>query len=198
MKIDYPAGATPLTNDELHDLIPKHITTQGELNEAEQLNIASAQVWLRSQKLTSQYVLDSLFIRKLHKKMFGNVWKWAGKFRQSDKNIGVDWTIVSVELKKLLDDTHFQFTVTSLNQDEIIARFHHRLVWIHPFPNGNGRHARIVTDCLLRAVDRPRFSWGGQSMNQYSQATEIRKQYIGALRQADKGNIQSLMKFVRN
>jgi Fic-DOC domain mobile mystery protein B len=191
MKFNAPEEATPLEPEDIFDLIPTHITTHEQLNAWEQKNIISAQKWARKEK----DILSVSFIQLLHKQMFNETWKWAGKFRQSGKNIGVDWPIISVELKKLCDDVAYQLQHKIFPVDEIAIRFHYRLVWIHPFPNGNGRHARLMADLLIMQQGRPRFSWGmGQDLYK---ATPIRKQYINALRQADQGDYSKLIDFAR-
>lgn len=192
VKLDYLPGATPLDADELACLIPKHITTQGELNEWEQLNIEQGETWSRRQR---KDMLNEAFVRQLHKEMFGETWRWAGSFRKSDKNIGVEWQHVSVKLRNLLDDVRYQIDHAAYPPDEIAARFHHRLVAIHPFPNGNGRHARMMADFLIQKLGQLRFTWGSKSL---TEATETRINYIDALRAADRGNIQPLLAFVRS
>ena len=192
VKLDYLPSATPLDADELACLIPKHITTQGELNEWEQLNIEQGETWARRQR---KDILNEAFVRQLHKEMFGETWSWAGGFRKSDKNIGVEWQHVGVKLHDLLDDVHYQIDHATYPPDEIAARFHHRLVTIHSFPNGNGRHARMMADLLIQKLGQPRFTWGSKSL---TEATETRISYIGALRAADSGNIQPLLAFVRS
>lgn len=189
---DYPPGATPLDADELASLIPRHITTQGELNEWEQLNIAQGEKWARQQR---KEILTEGFLRQLHRQMFGETWKWAGEFRKSDKNIGVDWLKIGVELRNLLDDTRFQIERASYSPDEISIRFHHRLVAIHPFPNGNGRHARLMADLLVERLGCPRFSWGRRSL---IDASDTRQVYIAALRVADRRDIAPLLAFARS
>lgn len=159
--LDYPPGATPLDADELASLIPGHLTTQAELNEWEQLNIQQGDAWARKQR---KEILNEAFAKQLHKQMFGETWRWAGTFRKSDKNIGIDWPKISVELRKLLDDVHYQIEHASYPPDEIAVRFHHRLVAIHPFPNGNGRHARLMADLLAERLGQPRFTWGSRSL----------------------------------
>jgi Fic-DOC domain mobile mystery protein B len=188
----YPPGATPLDPDERAGLIPGHITTQGELNEWEQLNIVQGENWARKQR---KDILDEGFLRRLHQRMFGETWKWAGEFRKSDKNIGVDWLKIGVELKKLLDDTQYQIEHASYPPDEIAARFHHRLVAIHPFPNGNGRHARLMADLLAERLGRPRFTWGRQNL---LDAGDTRKRYIAALQAADARDMAPLLAFARS
>lgn len=164
MILDYPPGATPLDLDEANGLIPQHITTQGQLNEWEQANILEAEKWIgRHRQLKQLDILTVDFIKKLHQIMFNKTWSWAGKFRQTNKNIGVDWVFVAVELKVLLDDINYQFKNNVYSVNELATRFHHRLVSIHPFSNGNGRHARMMTDIVLLSQDHPRFSWGKQS-----------------------------------
>lgn len=191
VNLDYPPGATPLDADELANLIPGHITTQGELNEWEQLNILQGEAWARKQR---QEILQEAYVRKLHERMFGETWRWAGSFRKSDKNIGVDWLQIGVELKKLLDDVRFQVANGSLPLDEIAVRFHHRLVAIHPFPNGNGRHARLIADLLIERLGHPRFTWGSASL---PDANETRQRYIAALQAADARDIAPLLAFAR-
>lgn len=197
ISFEYPEGATPLTNDELYELIPRHVTSQGELNSVEQMNVAKGLLWLARTKPTMEHILDEIFIRKLHVQLFGDVWRWAGRFRKTDKNIGIDWLQIPIALRKLVDDTRFQITHNSYPGDELGVRFHHRLVLIHPFPNGNGRHARIITDQLLKALSVEQFTWGGNNIQNYSYQTEARRSYISALRQADKGDFDNLLKFVR-
>lgn len=190
--LDYPPGATPLDADELASLIPGHITTQGELNEWEQLNIVQGESWARRQR---KEILNESFLRQLHKQMFGETWKWAGKFRKSDKNIGGDWITIGVELKKLLDDSRYQVEHASYPADEIAVRFHHRLVAIHPFPNGNGRHARLMADLLVLRLGQPRFTWGSRRL---VDASNTRQRYITALQAADAHDIAPLLVFARS
>jgi Fic-DOC domain mobile mystery protein B len=190
--LDYPAGATPLDADELANLIPGHITTQGELNEWEQLNIAQGEKWAHRQR---KEILDEIFVRRLHRQMFGETWRWAGSFRKSDKNIGVDWLRIGVELKQLLDDARYQIEHSSFPADELAIRFHHRLVAIHPFPNGNGRHARLMADLLVMHLGRPRFTWGSASL---VDPNETRQRYIKALQAADARDIAPLLAFARD
>lgn len=194
MKLNYAPGATPLDLDEINGLIPVHITTQGDLNEWEAANILSAQNWLFSVSNHGDF-LNIDFTKLLHKKMFSETWKWAGLFRSSAKNIGVDPQMITTELKKLLDDVAYQVINNSFPIDEIAYRFHHRLVWIHPFPNGNGRHARLMTDLLLVQAGRSRFTWGEQKLENDG---ATRKQYINALRNADKHDYSALAEFVRS
>ena len=197
LNLAYPPGATPLDADELASLIPGHITTQGELNEWEQLNILQGEAWAAK---TRREILNEGFLRQLHKQMFGETWRWAGAFRKSDKNIGVDWLCIGVELKKLLDDVRFQVEHGSFPVDEIAVRFHHRLVAIHPFPNGNGRHARLVADLLVQRLGQPRFTWGRRALADTTlvDATDMRRDYIVALQAADARDYTLLLAFARS
>ena len=192
VELDYPPGATPLDADELANLIPGHITAQGELNEWEQLNIAQGEKWAHRQR---KEILDEIFVRRLHRQMFGETWRWAGSFRKSDKNIGVDWLRIGVELKQLLDDARYQIEHGSFPADELAIRFHHRLIAIHPFPNGNGRHARLMADLLVMHLGRPRFTWGSASL---VDPNETRQRYIKALQAADARDIAPLLAFARD
>lgn len=184
---------TPLDPEEAGGLLLPHITTRQELNYWEQKNITEALQGLAQKQPPS--ILNDPFMRQLHKKMFGSVWRWAGSFRKTEKNIGVPVRSISVELKKLCDDALFWIENKTFSKDELAARFHHRLTWIHPFPNGNGRHARLMTDLLLKIhLKEPCFTWGSADLEQKS---SFRKRYILALKSADAGDFKSLMDFVR-
>jgi len=185
-------ASTPLTEEEREHLIPSYITLRPELNEAEQANILEAGEWAFARK---RDVLDERFLTGLHKRMFGGVWRWAGKFRKTERNIGIDAYRISVELRQLLDDCRYWIEHGTYKPDEIAARFHHRLVLIHPFPNGNGRHARMATDLLLVAMGRPRFTWGRVNLVDPGQT---RQRYVDALRAADHHDIGPLLEFVRS
>jgi Fic-DOC domain mobile mystery protein B len=185
-------GATPLSEEEREGLIPSYITLRGELNEAEQGNILAAEMWAFSRK---RDVFDERFLDTLHKRMFGNVWRWAGQHRRSGKNVGVDAYRIPQELRQLVEDCRYWVDHNTYEPDEIAALFHHRLVWIHPYANGNGRHARLATDLLLVSLSRDRFSWGSENL---ADPGETRERYITALREADKHNIRPLLEFVRS
>lgn len=185
-------AATPITPDERADLIPGYITTRAELNEAEQANITKATVWALAR---NRDVLDEDVLRNLHKRMLGEVWRWAGTFRQSERNIGVPHLYIGVELRSLLDDVRYWIAHETFATDEMATRFHHRLVLIHPFPNGNGRHARLITDLLLKSQGAAPFTWGRINL---VDASETRKAYVAALRAADRHDLAPLLAFVRS
>jgi len=195
MDFVYPPGATPLDPDEAAGLIPIHITTQGDLNAWEQLNILQGDRWAARQN--KRELLDEGFVRDLHRQMFNKTWRWAGSFRSSNKNIGVDWTQVSVKLRELLDNTRYQIDREVFDADEIAVRFHHQLVWVHAFSNGNGRHARLMSDLLVMRLGRPRLSWGSDFLATHS-VDQLREQYIAGLRAADQGHIGELLAFARS
>lgn len=188
-----PDGATPLDPDELEGLKYKHVKTRSELDELEQVNIQQGLLWLV--RARPKDVLSEDFIRKLHKQLLGDVWSWAGTFRQTEKNIGIDPIQIAVELRKLLDDARYWAENSSYKPLEAAARFHHRLVQIHCFPNGNGRHARIMTDIYLQeCFARPPIDWAaGQDL---LKDNARRDSYIAALRAADAANFDPLLEFV--
>jgi len=191
---DYQEGATSIDEDEKQELLIPHISTREELNEWEQRNITDVYNWLN--RTRKKDVLNEDFIRKLHKEMFGKVWGWAGTYRRTDKNIGVDWAQIPIRFRQLLEDVRFWIDNKTYSSDEIATRFHHRLVQIHLFPNGNGRHARIMTDVLLEKVlDQESFSWGSASVLEES---DIRRAYIQALRSADENDYRLLIEFMRS
>lgn len=188
-----PDGATPLDPDEIRGLKFKHVATRGELDELEQANIEQGLTWISRRRGGS--VFDDGFIRTLHKKLFGDVWSWAGEYRLTEKNIGIDPLQISVQLRMLLDNASFWAEHQTFSPLDAAARFHHRLVQIHLFPNGNGRHARIATDILLEeAYDHPPIAWASGFDLQAD--NKRRQNYIAALRAADAGDFQPLFTFV--
>ena len=195
LEITYLPGQTPLDPDEKEGLKPKHISTQGELNAWEQLNITKGVQW--AQRQLKKDILDDLFLRELHKRMLGNTWTWAGTYRKSDKNIGCDWRQVAVRVRNLLEDTKYQMEHAVAEPDELAIRFHHRLVLIHPFPNGNGRHSRLITDLLLLKMGLKPFSWGSGDYASLVSQNDLRAAYLTALRTADQGQIAPLLEFAR-
>ena len=193
MEMDYPKGATPLDPDEMEGLKFSHIQTQGELDELEQQNIQEGYNWLTRQRKYKD-LLSEDFLKALHDKLLGSVWSWAGHFRQSEKNIGIDPLYIPVELRTLLEDAKFWVEHGTYGREEFAARFHHRLVKIHSFPNGNGRHARIMTDVILeKTLGVAPINWGSGSLNKDGEHREI---YISALRAADNNDYQPLIEFV--
>jgi len=196
LEYEYEDGQTPLDEDEKDGLLIETITTQGELDEHEQRNIEKAIEWTIHNKLKSEKILSEKFIKELHRKMFSEIWKWAGEFRQSEKNIGVNWIAIPIDLRTLLDDTKYWIKNSTYSPDEIAIRFKHRLVNIHCFPNGNGRHSRIMADIIIDSVfDKEIFTWHHSNM---VRAGEVRAKYIAAIREGDKGNINKLIEFARN
>jgi Fic-DOC domain mobile mystery protein B len=191
MKLEYPLGATPLDPDEIQGLIPSHITLQGQLNDYEQENISRARQWAYSRRRGDP--LNREFIRTVHRRMFDATWHWAGDFRRSDKNIGCQWTQVPTQLYQLAGDVRAQIEYKALPEAVIAAHYHHRLVSIHPFANGNGRHARFMADLLLKDLTGKIFTWGQSSLGS---GGEARTAYIKALKAADGGDYDPLLLFL--
>lgn len=188
-----PDGATPLDPDERQGLKFVHITTRGQLDELEQANIEQALGWLSRRR--GGDIFDDGFVRTLHKRLFGDVWSWAGEYRLTEKNIGIDPRQISMQLRMLLDNARHWTEHGVYPPREAAARFHHRMVQIHPFPNGNGRHARIATDVMLEDYyDHPPIEWA--SGYDLQADNERRKAYIAALRAADTGDLDPLLHFV--
>lgn len=186
-------AATPLTHEEKNDLIPSWVTFRHELNEVEQANIAQGALWASNQR--RRELLDEAFLCDLHKRMLGDVWTWAGAYRTTERNIGVPAWKIRMELKILMDDARLWVEQKVFDPDELAVRFHHRLVAIHPFPNGNGRVARLMADLLVMRLGRQRFTWGSASL---LKAGEIRTRYVTSLRQADGHDITALLAFARS
>jgi Fic-DOC domain mobile mystery protein B len=188
---EQPDDATPLTPEEMRELIPVHIAFRNELNEAEQDNIGRAQDWALGR---NRDPLTERFITDLHRRMLGDVWKWAGKFRKSERNLGIPFYEIPAAVRQLLGDTKAWIGYNTYPPDEIAVRFHHRLVQIHPFPNGNGRHARMMADLLVMRLGGERFSWGRDSLRD---AGTMRQRYIAALQAADEHDVAQLLAFAR-
>lgn len=193
MVMDDPEGATPLDPDEVEGLKFPHIETRAELDQLEQQNIQEGYNWLTRQRKYKDYLSEE-FLKALHGKLFGQVWIWAGHFRKTGKNIGIDAVNIPTELRNLLDDARYWVEHETYNREEFAARFHHRLVKIHPFPNGNGRHARIMTDVILEKVLAVApINWGAKILDTEG---EHRRAYIQALRAADNNDYRQLVDFV--
>jgi len=189
-------GQTPLTIEEqLGLLIP--VVSRHDLDSLEQENILEARKWIMNRSILRRYnVLSEEFLCKLHKKMYGHVWEWAGSFRRSDKNIGVEFFNIPIELKILLDDAQLWLNQKTLTIEQSAVMFHHRLVKIHLFPNGNGRHARLCADILVAQHNAKKLSWGGDY--NLTNQNDVRKRYINALKEADYGDYSKLFEFAIN
>jgi Fic-DOC domain mobile mystery protein B len=196
LNINYIEGQTPLSEDEQEGLKISSITTREELDEFEQLNIEKAIQWTFGKKLKAEQLFSEKFIKDLHKRMYGDVWNWAGTFRTSEKNIGIKSYLIGVELKQLLDDAIYWTQNKTYNSQEIAIRFKHRLVSIHCFANGNGRHSRLIADLIMEKLYNEKFfSWGSTNL---VKATEVRAEYIKAVRKADQEDLLPLIAFAKS
>jgi len=191
-------GNTALDAEEREGLIPQHIVSRDELNQWESLNLRAAHEWLAARRASD--VLSVEFLGELHRRMFGRTWAWAGAFRKSDKTISPHhWTEVPRLMRDLVENTRAQHGASDKSPesvDDIAMRFHHSLVRIHPWPNGNGRYGRVATDLLLRQWERPEFAWG--DAGDLTTTGTARARYIEALEKADGGEFETLRAFVRS
>jgi Fic-DOC domain mobile mystery protein B len=187
-----PEGATPLDPDEREGLRFRHVTTREQLNELEQANMEQGLAWIARRRGD---IFDDAFARDLHWRLFGDVWDWAGKYRMTEKNIGIDPVQIPMQLRALLDGARYWVVHGIFSPLEAAARFHHRMVQIHLFANGNGRHARIAADIMLEDhYDHPPVAWaGGYDIQADNQR---RAHYISSLRAADAGDFGPLLAFV--
>jgi Fic-DOC domain mobile mystery protein B len=195
-RIFQPAsGATPLTPEEERALVIG-VVNRAELNAFERENILEARRWaLRKRTLARPDLLSEDFLRELHRRMFGRVWRWAGKYRSSERNLGVSVHKLQLDLRVLVDDARYWFAEKTYSMDEAAVRFHHRLVAIHPWPNGNGRHARLMADILVCSHGGKPFTWGAN--DNLAESGTPRRRYLDALRAADNGDIKPLLAFAR-
>lgn len=196
LDLEYIDGQTPIDEEEKEGLRIETISTKGELDEFEQLNIEEALQWVFGKKFKPKQVFTEKFICNLHKRMYGNVWDWAGEFRKTNKNIGVDKHQIPMQLKMLCDDALFWVENGTYPPEEIAIRFKHRIVSIHCFPNGNGRHSRLMADIIIEKLfaEEP-FSWGEANL---SKANDTRKSYLKAVKAADLNDYQPLLEFSRS
>jgi fido (protein-threonine AMPylation protein) len=219
-------GQTPLDDGDLAGLRLTYIANRGQLDAAEQANIVAGRIWANASPRTPDRVLDDLFLRQLHRKMFGDVWAWAGKYRKSGKNIGIDWGQIPVAVRNLCEDAKLWCATEQRSPagddraddgrgraaprgtgtapsapsptDDAALRFHHQLVLIHPFVNGNGRHARTAADLLIRAMGGDSFTWGGPGDGiLVNNRDPVRAAYLSALKRADAGDLRPLAEFAR-
>lgn len=188
-----PDDATPLTPDERAGLKQAWIATRADLNIAEQDNIDAGAAWAFRNRRRDMLTVD--FALRLHREMFGSVWEWAGTYRRTEKNIGIAPNRIGIETAQLIDDVRYWSDHATFEPDETAVRLHHRLVWVHPFPNGNGRHARMMADLLVQRLGNQPFSWGGQNLQDIG---ALRQAYVEALRRADQHDIGPLLEFARS
>lgn len=194
--IEYLDGQTPLDEDEKEGLLIKSITIREELDEFEQQNIEKAIQWTFNKKVKKEQLLSEVYIKNLHKRMYGDVWKWAGQFRHSEKNIGVKSHQIPSALKQLLDDCLFWIENKTCSEEEIAIRFKHKLVSIHCFSNGNGRHSRLMADLIMEKLfSKTFFTWGG---NNLVKQNSNRDKYIKAVKKGDDNEIQPLIDFAKS
>jgi Fic-DOC domain mobile mystery protein B len=196
LEINYLDGQTPLSEEELEGLKISSITTREELDEFEQLNIEKAIQWTIGKKIYSEELFSEKFLKDLHKRMYGEVWKWAGTFRTSEKNLGIKCYLIPVQLKQLLDDATFWYANNVFAPEELAVRFKHQLVSIHCFANGNGRHSRLMADLIMEKLYQQSFlTWGGSSL---VKSNEKRKAYIKAIQKADRQDLKQLIIFAKS
>lgn len=193
LEIEYEEGQTPLDEEEMEGLLIETISTRAELDEFEQHNIEKAIEWTLRRKFKAEKIFSEEFILALHKQMFSDVWKWAGEFRRSNKNMGCDWKQVGMQLKQLNDDAKYWLKNNTYSEVEMAIRYKHRIVSIHCFSNGNGRHSRLMADIIISHIfGKNVFTWGGANLNKKSDA---RTNYLRSVKKADQGEMKSLIAF---
>jgi Fic-DOC domain mobile mystery protein B len=196
LDLKYNEGQTPLNEEEMEGLLIKTITTHGELDEFEQMNIEKAIEWTLTKKFKMKGIISEDFVKELHKRMFGDVWEWAGRFRMSEKNLGIKYHLIGTSLKQLNDDCMFWINNGTYGEEEIAIRYKHQIVNIHCFANGNGRHSRLMADVIIHHVfKKDVFTWSGSNL---VKTGEERTSYLKAIREADKANIQPLINFAKS
>lgn len=193
-------GNTPLEDEAIRGLKPVWVATRDDLNEVEAENVAEGYRWLGRSRPAVAVQLDAPFVSELHRRLFSKVWRWAGTYRKADLNLGISWHAITTEVKQLTDDFAYRLDETRRPAapealDAACVEYHFRMVHIHPFLNGNGRHARASADALAMALDRPAFSWGRGSI---AEPSLTRTAYIEALRKADQDDLEPILIFARS
>lgn len=193
---DASDGQTPLQEEETQGLRIASIATRAELDEFEQLNIEKAVQWMMGRNFKPETVFTEEFVCRLHQRMFEDVWRWAGAFRSTNKNLGLNHWEIAVALRQLLDDVRYWHEHQTYLPDETALRFKHRLVSIHCFANGNGRHSRLMADIIVEKVyGLPVFTWGAADL---SDAGTVRAAYLRSVKAADRGVYGPLLAFARS
>jgi Fic-DOC domain mobile mystery protein B len=196
LNLVYIEVQTPLDEEEKEGLLITTISTREELDEFEQYNIEKAIQWIYSRKLKKEQLLSEKFIKELHKKMYSDVWRRSGKFRTSEKNLGIASYKIATELKILMDDCLFWIENNTFEPVEIAVRFKHKLVSIHCFSNGNGRHSRLMADLIMeKFFGKPILGWGRNNLVQQNNTRDF---YIKAVKLADKNEFQTLIEFAQS
>lgn len=196
LDLEYNVGQTPIDKEEKEGLLIETIATKGELDEFEQQNIEEAMQWVFGRNFKAKEVFAQKFICNLHRRMYGNVWAWAGDFRKTNKNLGIDKFQIPIDLKVLCDDALYWIEHKTYPPEEVAIRFKHRIVSIHCFSNGNGRHSRLMGDIVIEKLyGLEPFSWGNSTI---SEASEARKTYLQAIKSADQGDYSQLLRFSRS
>lgn len=186
--------------DDTSGLILTHLTTRTERNAAEAHIISLAYdkyIFEARRKKQGARWFTNEFICAVHRDMFGSIWDWAGKYRTDNLNIGVDWRLISEQIHLLCDDfLYWDSTTSTMTVLEVAARLQNRLTKIHPFRNGNGRHARLITDIFFYSRRHPLPEWPQTHL--MSEGHQIRELYIAAMQKADQGDFSSLIRFLEN
>lgn len=190
-----PGGATP--GDDTSGLIQTHLTSRGARNAAELDSISQAynkHIYRARKKKSGAEWLTDEFLCKVHRDMFGSIWTWAGKHRTEQINIGKEWHLIPEQTRILCENFRsWDADQSTMQTIEIAARLQNGLTRIHPFKNGNGRHARLITDIFFHSRGHPLPKW--PQIHLEAQGDVIREQYIAAMRAADQGEFGELIDF---
>lgn len=178
-------------------LLPEHadVATNNELNELEALNIADAFAWADDQTWQTADFFTQHVLREIHAKMFDQVWVWAGTYRSREVNIGnCPPEEISTRLEQVLGNLSYQ-SENGRSAHDVCTALHHCIAQIHPFPNGNGRHARLVARLLAQTMglERSSLTWGS---TEYADEDTRKAAYISSLRAADDGDFGPLKSFI--
>ena len=182
-------GETPIDPSHLKD---RSIRTRQQLNSAEAQSILKPFVKYLGAKPSKKIAPFNLnWFQQLHEEMFGDVWQYAGKFRQEDKNIGVKWQNIITEMYQFEQDLIFWEQNQTYDVFERSVRLHHRAVFIHPFDGGNGRWSRLLGNIYLKQHEHPLVKWPEETIG--TEESVAREAYLSAVKRADAGDFFELI-----
>jgi Fic-DOC domain mobile mystery protein B len=189
MPVETPSANSVITPEERALLLPS-LSTRAQLNEVERLGINAARVWaLRATVLQRGDLLTEAFSRELHRRMFGGIWRGAGRYRTTGREPGWEPHRIAEGVGMFLDDTDGWLRFSTYPVHEAAVRLHQRLVAIHPWSNGNGRHARLMADVVVASHGEKPLTWGSRDPE------SARRRYAEALRAAETGDVAPLLQF---
>ena len=200
MPLEPGYGETPIPGDELAALVPHVIDTLAapitradiyDLESAVLQDVTETQLAAALDgSLTLDDLLNDYFLRDLHTQLYGDIWMWAGRWRQYEVNIGVAPEHIAVELRSAMGNIGYRWErAADWTPRELGVAVHAEAVRVHPFTDGNGRTTRLLADLVFIAAQDPaelQYDWNID-----------KRGYIEHLREFDRHrNVADLAAFI--